>query len=443
VIREWLRRETPRWTAAGVIDADTERRILEHHGDAADATAVRPNGRTVPLALAAVALCLAVGLIACDQWRATPFAAKVGVAVVLMAATHATGYWFRFYRDDACRGNVLCLIGSLCYGSALLLVADQAGLAELYPWMFFLWAVGTLPLGLVLSSLPLLLLTSVLATVWFVWQMATPTGATSVSLFLGFVLCLLHWAYTNQSRVLLVATVAALVLWWSMFPIALDLGRQGFFWIATLGPVLYLVGRAHGDDGASARVFRAFAAPLTLVGLVATALPSVAADAIAADNTMRHRLVALPVLLLCAAVWWRPIRPRLACDWAMVGLLAVLSLLPAALGLVTHGSAVLDATTAGAILATLLGTFVVAYGAVAMVKGAATNRHGCTLLGSTSLVAWAMLLVIDLADRLLLAAFILGLVGTALMFVARFGRRLWDLYHERVSRQSAGGTQTG
>jgi hypothetical protein len=441
VIREWLRREAPSWTDAGVIDADAERRIREHYGDAQGATAAEPNGRTVPLALAAAALCLAVLLITADQWRAIPFAAKEGLAIAIMAGAHGAAYWFRFHRGDACRGDALFLIGSLFYGSALLLIVDETGLAELYPWIFFLWAAGTLPIGLVLGSVPLLLLTGALATIWFVWHMATVAGAAHVSLFLGFVLCLLHWAYTNQSRVLLVSTVASLVLWWSMFPIALDLGRQGFFWIGALGPVLYFVGRVHGDADGSQRVYRAFGTPMTLVGLVATSMPSVAADAIAADNTMRYRLIALPILLVVAAVWRRPFRPRGAGDWAMVSVLAAFSLLPAALGLVSQGSSALSAATATAIVAAVLTVFVVAHCAVAIVKGVATNCCTSTVVGSGCLVAWAVLLTIDLANRLVLAAFIFALVGTAMVFVARFGRRLWDLYHERVSRQSPVGAE--
>src|SRR5207247_1674633 len=158
------------------------------------------------IAMATCAIGLALILVVSDNWQFIPLVLKVSIALMAMLALHTGGYWFRFHSGQVERGNWWFLVASVFSGCGVLMVTEHLHVAEFYPWAFFIWAAGSLPLALVLGSFPLLVLVNAVATVWtvwFAWRTATSVDTGRMYLYFGFFLGSVYWANTNRSRSLL------------------------------------------------------------------------------------------------------------------------------------------------------------------------------------------------------------------------------------------------
>lgn len=440
-----IRAESSKWTTAGIIHAEQEQRIGDQYDQECCGLAVADCAKLTLFGLAAVAMVLALMLVTDVHWQQIHFALKVSLVLLCMAVAHGTGYWYRFQMNATRRGDACFLVGTILYGVALLLVSEQVHVPELYPWAFFAWAAGTLPLAWVLGSCSMLALANVLATVWVVWHILVSGEPAYTLLFVFQGLCLIRWSDANRARGLFVMSLLSLILWWCMLTVAEGLGHEGFFWIATLGPLLMLIGLRHDESHPFASIYKTAGMSLSILVLLVLSLPSVSADLMGISHAPRE-MISLPAqstfvlwFWLCAiagtgVVLWlvpAPRRLNIRREWPVLAALAGVTLLPVALGLVglRIAAIVLPAIFNAAAVAVVVGS---------VICGASKNCSSCVALGIVYFAAWVVLLICDLSlsGNLTTAALIFAVAAAAILVTVRFWSKKQASSNETVSAEN-------
>jgi hypothetical protein len=383
-----------------------------------------------------------LSLAAITYWRAIPFVARFSVPLVVMIACHTLGYWFRFLNDRVPLGNQLFLAGSILYGLALAVLvepivhAQQLRAGELYPAVLFLWTAGMLPLSLVLSSPAMLVLSNLVAIVWFVSHMSAGSGVGFTLLYLAVFLFSIHWSYSTRSLGLATVCWLGLAIWWGMMPVAEDVGREGYFWVAALGPLLLLAGQRHADDDPFAVPCKRLGALFALAALLAIAKPSVCTDLVSPDSVVSAWLCVLAALGIALALGPAPRRLDYRTDWPTLAAVAATTFVPGVLGTATRmsGGAGIAATAVG--LALLSNTAAVAVALGMVIWGAQSQRASRMLLGVLYFVAWVLVICLDLTGRLSTAALILTLASPAVWVTGRYWTRWLGTTHEAIPREN-------
>ncbi len=103
------------------------------------------------------------------------------------------------------------LLGGLFYGASIMLIAQIYHIGEHYPDGMFWWALGILPIALLLRSVLLMLLVTTLAYIWFFVETSLNFYPTFFPLFLVSVGWLLSRG--RQSNLLFISLVAGVGLW--------------------------------------------------------------------------------------------------------------------------------------------------------------------------------------------------------------------------------------
>lgn len=436
LVRRWLQRELPRWSAAGVIRPEQQEPIRDQYAKDTDGLTGERATKLVLLALCTLLLTVALLLVTVDHWRSTPWPLKIGPTLALLAAAHASGYWYRFHQNQPHRGDWLFLLGTLLYGCAigLWVEADRGSSAGVLPWAFFLWALGTLPLGLVLGSCRMLVLTAALTTAWFVGLMTI--WHQSAYLCVGFAAFLVDWAYKNRSRELLTVALLSAILWWCLIPLPFGLGRQGFFWIAALGPMLMLVGLRHADGHPFSAVYEWAGRIVTASAVLAASLPSVTSDLMASENGLRFWLLGLAVVGAAIAFVPGPGRIELRRDWRLLVPLAAFTVLPSLVWLSTEPDWPFSDTFAAWFLAVIFNVAAVAVGVALVLRGVAGGSAATGCVGIAYLTAWAVLIVVEFSAARTTAAVVFVVAAAAMLAAAHYGSLLRSISHDGVSDQA-------
>lgn len=475
LFRRWLESELPKWSAAGVIRPDQQPPILDQY-PALCADSARCAKFTL-VTLAAIGLVAALVLTVASFWQAIPWGLKFGPVLLLMLAAHAGGYWYRFVRDATRPGDWLFLAGSLGYGLALLLIVARFESPAVLHACFAIWVASTLPLGLVLGSIPFLVTVAALSTAWFAALMLSPDSASGVYPLLVLMLIgfLADRAYRDGSRALMIVVILGLLVWWCMLPVGWSFGRQGVFWLAALGPILLMAALAHDAAHPFRTVFQRCGQAVAGLVSLGLALPSVALDLMEPTHTLRYWLL-LVAGIGVAIVWATGTHlPELRRHWLVLAAAAAITVMPALVGLIGYelggqrresvqARTELDAATSSeerlaaesraaeaeakvagirrvtaAGLAAVFNAAAIAVGIGLILCGAARARASCIAAGAGYLAVWAIALSSDLANlqRTPLAALALVFTGAVLLATANYWARWRKRSHETVPGESA------
>jgi hypothetical protein len=165
--RAWLSGALESWRAEGLITADQAQAILDRY-DSPEAIADRRRSRAMVSIMALAALMVAAGifLLIGYNWQVLPRWSKLAIMVAIVAGVNAGGLHLRYRRGLAWASEVAFLLGGLLYGAGIWLIAQAYHLDAHYPDGFWWWAIGVLPLALVLDSALLHGLAAVLLAVW-------------------------------------------------------------------------------------------------------------------------------------------------------------------------------------------------------------------------------------------------------------------------------------
>lgn len=431
-----IRPEISKWTAAGLIQPEQERRIGDQYDRQCCGVAVSEFARLATYALATGAMLLALILIVADHWREIYLPLKVILAILSMSVAHGLGYWYRFHDDQIRLSTVAFFAGSILFGCVMLLAVDQYYAGSPYrsmafAWVLFAWSAGTLPLAWIAESAAMLGLSCVLGAAWVICLVAATGNATTTSLFVAMVLCLIRWCYVNRSCGLLVVALASLAVWWAMMAVAENWGRAGFFWFAAPGPLLILIGLRHDATHPFASIYKRSGIGWSGLAPLVLSMPSVSYGLTGPKADLQIWLIVLAIAGAAIVLMPAPRRFDVVGDWPALAALSSVTIVPAALGLLSSNTAF-----AGAAAVILFAAFNAA--AIAVIvslvrRGALTECVGTVTLGIAYFVLWALLVAFDLPKSLTTAALIFAVAGSTLLVLVRLRPQKQDATHEAVS----------
>jgi uncharacterized membrane protein len=105
----------------------------------------------------------------------------------------------------------LFFLGGLFYGASIMLIAQIYHIGEHYPDGIFWWAIGVLPVALLLKSTLIMMLTVTLGFIWFFVESSMNFYPTLFPVFL--VAMVWHLYRGRQSNLLFLALVVGLGIW--------------------------------------------------------------------------------------------------------------------------------------------------------------------------------------------------------------------------------------
>ena len=283
LLKRDLATEIASWVERELVTADQARAIGALYGIDHDAVRTRSTGYRVLMVLGFLFIGLALITLIGANWEEIPRAARMAGLVALTAGTH--GLALRYHlRGRTAMGTGLFFLGNLFYGASIILVAQIFHLGEHMPDGVFLWALGSLPFGVLLRNPWLTLQTGLLALIWLHVEhmhdfLVGAAFFTSVfPLFLAAELYVLVQARTNVP--LFLTFVASVFLWAqnSLAPMWHE-GAGRFVWSEELyfvGAALFLLAWAagrwlHAKEGAKEKDYGAalsiWTLRLVLVGM--------------------------------------------------------------------------------------------------------------------------------------------------------------------------------
>lgn len=205
-----LAREAATWAAEGVISTSQAEAICSRYGVDYQNLSRRSLGYHVLVGLGYLFIGLAVITLLSANWDQIPRAVRMAGLLLMTFGVNLFGlHQFRLGRKSAAVGWFF--LGSLFYGASIMLIAQIYHIDEHYPNGIFWWAMGVLPLGMLINSALLMILTLGLAFIWFFVESSLGFYPVFFPLFLAATAWFLGRG--GQSKVLFIALIAGLVVW--------------------------------------------------------------------------------------------------------------------------------------------------------------------------------------------------------------------------------------
>jgi len=444
----WLRTELEAWRAAGAID-DPQRVLALYETDEDIAERAHSNGILALTAVAGTLVALAVLLAVGYNWSEMPRALKVAGAVIGTLAAHAAAFGLRYRRGSRVGAEVMFFVGCLLYGAAIWQIAQAFHINAHYPDGLFWWAVGVLPLALMLDTVLLHVLLCAILAVWvgtevigfrdlggwlFGRHPGLPNCAPSLPVFVALGA---WWSYRKNAPAAL-ALYAPLLAWWLILqPLAWKLDSNPVFLIGGVGAVLLLLAESHKSGSK-------FAIPLRLWGF---ALAGGALIPLGSYDFNRYdvRAEATPFALAVPALIVVLVAVALGAAWLLrrrngdadAPLLELRHGVPLALAALFAGLAQWYAASgggdSGAVVPTVLANAAILAAGVWLVGvGLREERRRPFGYGVAYLLLWAVVRYFDLfggVGGMLGAAALFMLCGGVLFGVAQYWRKRKEVRH--------------
>jgi uncharacterized membrane protein len=161
-----MHKEARGWVEDGIISDSQAEAICRRYGiDYHDQTQ-HSFGYYVLIALGYLFIGLAVIVLIGENWEDIPRAVRMGGLIGLTLLCNGIG--LNTWRQDKPATAVLWFfLGGLMYGASIMLIAQIYHIGEHYPDGIFWWALGVLPVALLLRSNLIMALAATLAFIWF------------------------------------------------------------------------------------------------------------------------------------------------------------------------------------------------------------------------------------------------------------------------------------
>lgn len=164
-----LKKETPKWVKAGMIDAAQQETILAQY-------APKPSnvrGRLPALVIGLSVILIGVGLLLfyAANWRKMPPPFKLFQVFALMIGLYSVSYYFLAVREESERiGRAFLHLGMVAFGAGIALVAQIYHISAHPSNGVLLWAFGVLALAWVMRDRWGYYLAALLVFIWNGWE---------------------------------------------------------------------------------------------------------------------------------------------------------------------------------------------------------------------------------------------------------------------------------
>ena len=198
LLKRELASEALRWIEKDLISRDQANEILKLYEARLPEGNQSTRGYNILMSLATLFVGLAFIVLVSANWEEIPRAVRMIGLIALTGAANWMG--IRAYsreRNDA--GIRWFFLGSILYGTSIMLIAQIYHLGEHFPDGIYWWVVGVLPLALLTKSVVLMLFAQLLGIIWFFTEADFEVMPWSFLIVVGLAL---YFAYSSRSSVL-------------------------------------------------------------------------------------------------------------------------------------------------------------------------------------------------------------------------------------------------
>jgi uncharacterized membrane protein len=258
LLKNDLARESAEWVDEAIISTAQAERICQRYGVDYHQAQNRSLGYTVLVGLAYLFIGLAVITLLGANWDEIPRAVRMSGLIAITLAVQGLALR-KVMAEEQGSAISLFLLGNMLYGASIILIAQIYHLGEHMPDGVMWWALGTLPIALLLRNPWLMLQSLLLALIWLFIETSMGFYPTLFPLFiLGAVFVLIRG---TQSLLLFLLAVVAIFSW-----------------------AEYTLSELWGDEG-----YNRFSAEHLMVGIALFILAYSVSQWLAARQTVRSR----------------------------------------------------------------------------------------------------------------------------------------------------------
>jgi uncharacterized membrane protein len=161
-----LHKQSHAWVEEGLISESQAEAICQHYGLDYHDKAQHSIGYYVLVSLGYLFIGLAVITLIGENWDNIPRAIRMGGLIALTLAVNVTGLQ-AWLKEKSFAPIAWFFLGGIMYGASIMLIAQIYHIGEHYPDGVFWWAMGILPVALLLRSNLIMTLVMALAFTWF------------------------------------------------------------------------------------------------------------------------------------------------------------------------------------------------------------------------------------------------------------------------------------
>lgn len=217
LLKNDLAKEISDWVNNNIITESQAIQICQRYDIDFNQIGNRSLGYSVLVSLGYLFIGLAIITLLGANWDEIPRGVRMAGLIALTMATHVLA--IKKYMSN---GSVLLfLLANLFYGASIILIAQIYHLGEHMPDGVFWWALGCLPIAILLRSPWIMLQSLLLAIIWFFMQV---NFGFYPGLFLIFVISAIYVLLRGRQSILLFLAVVfsigcfaeySLAMWWS------------------------------------------------------------------------------------------------------------------------------------------------------------------------------------------------------------------------------------
>jgi uncharacterized membrane protein len=430
LLKHDLASETVDWVNAGIISKDQAETICARYGVDYGNRVRHAYGYQVLAGLGYLFIGLALITLISANWDTIPRGARMGGLVALTLAANLMGL-HKFKNEAETQATAWFFLGSMFYGASIMLIAQIYHIDEHYPDGIFWWAMGVLPIAILMESSVILMLSLSLGFIWFFVESSLDFYPALFPVFLAAT----AWQLSRgrQSYILFLALISG-VAFWAEYAVA---------WIISEAP-----GFQPGPENI------AVGAGLVILLHGLSKWLSHKKNLILVDYgaLLGVWVLRFAIISLCVFSFKEPWRELIAAPWKMPELTIALSFFLSALALwLSYQAKAPIASTAAFVLlfmASLLAVIEVenvkyvllfqsvynialfAMGIWLIVRGIRNNISHYFYLGILTILAMGLLRYVDLIGDYLGATLLFGLFAAILLMAAKY----WKFHHERGVR---------
>ncbi len=210
LLKNDIAREAAEWVGEGIISTAQAEQICKRYDVDYHQVKSRSFAYNVLIGLGYLFIGLALITLLGANWDEMPRALRMWGLITLTMLTQ--GVALKLYLGGAKdKAAGIFFLGNLFYGASIILIAQIYHLGEHMPDGVFWWALGCLPIGVLINTAWVTLQALLLALVWFMLEVNMGFYPLLFPLFiLGSILVLYRG---RQNTLLFLAVVASIVLW--------------------------------------------------------------------------------------------------------------------------------------------------------------------------------------------------------------------------------------
>ncbi len=216
LLKNDLGKEIAEWVESNVITESQAIQLCQRYDIDYHQISNRSFGYNVLVSLGYLFIGLAVITLLSANWEEIPRGIRMAGLIILTMATHVIA--IKKYVSNG--SVVLFLLANLFYGASIILIAQVYHLGEHMPDGVLWWALGCLPIAVLLRNPWVMLQSLLLAIIWFFMQI---DFGFFPGLFIVFIVAAIYILFRGQQSLLLFLAVVfsiglfveySLAMWW-------------------------------------------------------------------------------------------------------------------------------------------------------------------------------------------------------------------------------------